>query len=181
MTQRIIGIAGEIASGKSTVAEYLIGEMDAVSYKFSSPLRDVAQRLYLNETRDTLSTLSTVLRAAFGEDLLSKITAMDVEDSGADFVVIDGVRRETDIAYLKEIPGFQLWYITAPLELRYERITGRRENADDATKTFEDFKEDNARESEQQISALQQVADVVIENLGDVSVLQAEVRAAISD
>lgn len=166
MAKKIIGFAGEMVCGKTTAAQYLIEKYGATSYRFSTILRDVADRLHLEHSRSNLATLSTILRENFGQDLLAKAVAQDVAETDAEVIVIDGVRRLEDIRYLSEMPEFALVYINADLNTRYERVTKRRENADDATKTLEEFKEDNAAEAEREIPELKKHARLGIDNMG---------------
>ena len=65
----ILGLAGEMASGKGTVAKYAATKYGAKSWRFSTMLRDVLDRLLLEQSRDNLQNLSTVLRQNFGEEL----------------------------------------------------------------------------------------------------------------
>ena len=167
----IIGLAGEIAAGKTTIADYLLKHFDAVSYRLSTPLSQVATRLCLECSRENLQKLSTTLRKTFGEDLLAKTIFHDVAEDNGVVIVVDGVRRSQDIIYLKELSGFMLFYVEASLETRYERIVGRNEKADDAAKTFEEFKKEQLQESEQKIISLKSIADEVIDNNGSQSEL----------
>lgn len=164
MEKIILGITGEIAAGKGTVAKYLIEKHQATTHRFSTALRDVAKRIYLEESRENLQKISTMLRENFGDDILSKVIFHDVNNDGNNIITIDGVRRMGDIEFLKQIPGFKLVYIDTAIENRYERITKRGENVDDNTKTFEDFKKDHEREAELQIKDLKNVADFVVDN-----------------
>ena len=122
MKKIIIGLVGEIASGKGTVANYLINEHKAESFRFSTPLRDVLNRMHIEINRKNMQTLSTTLRKEFGQDLLAKIIAKDVETSKSNIVVVDGIRRMQDIKYLRTLPEFKLVHISADLEIRFNRI-----------------------------------------------------------
>lgn len=166
MAKKIIGITGEMVGGKTLAASYLIDKYNAQSYRFSTILRDVADRLDLEQSRTNLASLSTLLRKQFGEDLLAKAVGEDVQKSETDLIVIDGVRRLSDIKYLQGLPEFVLVYIDADMQIRYSRITRRNENADDTTKTFEEFIEDNNAEAEQEITELKKYAKQIIENEG---------------
>ena len=66
----------------------------------------------------------------------------------------------------KKLPGFNLVFIEADIEKRYQRIISRRENVDDKNKSLEEFKKDHERETELQIVDLKKVADVIIGNNG---------------
>jgi len=166
MANLILGLAGEMGSGKGTVAEYLGEKYGGKTHRFSTMLRDILDRLYLPQSRENMQKISTNLRLIFEEDLLARVMSDDVKKDSNDLVVIDGVRRVADIKYLREIPHFKLIYVEADIEKRYERIHGRGENADDLNKTFEQFKKDQEDESESQIKELKGVTDFLINNNG---------------
>lgn len=176
----ILGFAGEIASGKDTAVNYIKEKYSATTVKFSQSLRDILSRLYLDVTRENLQTLSTSLRENFSQDLFSKVVAKDVENAKDKIIVIDGVRRQSDIVHLKKIPGFQLIYVDADEKLRYERLKQREENKGDATKTFEQFQKEDQAETENQIRSLKDIADKIIDNNGTLENLQKQVDDLIS-
>lgn len=180
MAKIILGLAGEIASGKGTVAKYLIEKYAGSSPRFSTALRDVAKRMYLAETRENLQKISTIFRENFFDDILSMVISKDVENDTHEVIAIDGVRRMADIAYLQKIEGFKLVYIDADMEKRYERITKRGENADDNGKTLEEFKKDHERETELQIRDLKNEADFVIDNNGNFEELYKQVDEIVN-
>ena len=166
MNKIILGIAGEIASGKGTATGYLVKKFGASDHRFSTALRDVARRMYLEENRENLQKISTMMRENFNDNILSMVIYKDVENDQHDVVVIDGVRRMADIEFLKKIDGFRLLYVDAAMENRYDRITRRGENTDDNGKTFEEFRKDHEREAELQIRDLKEKADFVVDNDG---------------
>ena len=181
MAKLIIGITGEIACGKGTITKHLVEEHWAFSHRFSSMLRDVLDRLYIDQTRENIATLSLILRKNFGEDIMAKTMMKEVEGDQHDIVVIDGVRRLADIKYLQKIPHFKLVYIDTKPQIRYERLTHRRENTDDATKTFEEFMSDEHLESEEHIRDLKNYADFVVDNDGGYVNLYAQVEKILKD
>jgi dephospho-CoA kinase len=175
----IIGLAGEISSGKGTVAKYIKDKYSGSTFRFSTMLRDVLDRLYIQQTRESTSHLSTLLRQFFGEDIMAKVMYNDVKNDENPIVVIDGVRRQADIKYLKELPEFKLVFIDALIKNRYDRIQTRGENADDNKKTFEEFKNDHRLETELQISDLKNISDFVIDNNGNKEELYEKVSDLI--
>lgn len=180
MTKKlIIGLAGEIASGKGTAAKYLVEHHGAITYRFSTILRDVVRRLHLTEDRDTLQKISTFMRKEFGEDTLAKVMFEDAKHDAHTLIVIDGVRRLEDVKYLRELPEFKLAYITAPMRTRYERLVLRGENVDDTTKKYEDFEKDHQRESEREITKLEPFAQEVIDNTGSLPELYTQLDTVI--
>ncbi len=166
MAKIIIGLTGEIASGKEVTKKYLIEKYGAESSKFSAILRDVLNRLGLPFSRENLSSLSLALRQTFGEDLLAKVVTADAKKilEEKDLVIIDGVRRFEDIAYLKKLPEFILFAISAEPNLRYERMIQRNEKVGDTEKTFEDFMNDHKLETEVQIPEVMASADYQLDN-----------------
>lgn len=174
MKKIIFGFVGQIASGKGTAAAYLQKKYGAGVYRFSTMLRDVLARLYLEESRKNLQTLSTIIRENFGEDTLAKVIAEDVKKDDNKIIAIDGIRRPDDIKYLKKIPGFTLAHLFADLEKRFDRISRRGENTDDTKKTFAEFKAEHEQESELKIQEIANDAKEKIDNNGTLTELHAQ-------
>ena len=167
MAKIILGLVGSLASGKETTKKYVVNKYNAKDCRFSTILRDILSRVDLPNSRENLQRLSTVLRANFGEDLLAKAIAMDAEKLNANVVVIDGVRRFTDIEHLKDLPNFVLVKIDADPKIRYERLKTRNENAGDGQKTFEEFLKDQEAEADKQIPEVMKGAKYSIDNSGN--------------
>jgi dephospho-CoA kinase len=180
MQKIVIGFIGEIASGKGTVAKYLQEKYGCNTYRFSTMLRDVAARLYIEPTRENLQNLSRILREQFGQSLLSRVIAEDVLHDKKDLVVVEGVRRPMDIMYLQQNPAFRLVYITADAKTRWERLVQRRENPGDSEKTFEQFTQEDAAEPEQHITSLGKQAPHKIDNNGDLEKLKEQIEHIVA-
>ncbi len=168
-----------MASGKGTITDYIVQNYNGKNFRFSTILRDILNRLYLEETRENLQKLSTVLRENFSQDVLSSAIAEEAKNSADEILVIDGVRRLSDIKFLKDLPGFNLVYIEADVEKRFQRISVRGENLDDNTKTFEQFKKELEQESEIQIRGLKDSADYIVDNNGLIEELYNQVDKII--
>lgn len=166
MAQRVIGVVGEMGAGKTTIANYLKEKHGAVSFRFSGMLRDMLRRIHVPVERANMQALSTFVRSHFGEDIMSKVVAKDVQESDADLIVTEGIRRPSDIDFLKELPNFKLIAVRVDPRTRFERITARTENKDDRSKTWEQFQKDSSQESEQQVTAIEEMADIIIDNNG---------------
>jgi len=176
MAKLILGLVGEIASGKGTVVDYLAQNHNASTHRFSTIIRDVLDRLYIEHSRDSLQQTSSMLRNTYGENILAKVMDGDTKNDENPIIVIDGIRRIADIEFLKENPDFKLVFIDVSLEKRYERIIQRGENADDKNKTFEEFKLDAQREAELTIGELRDKADVVLDNNGKREDLERQIE-----
>ena len=163
----IIGIVGEIASGKGTAAEYLKEKYAGSIFKFSTVMRDVLNRLYLPQTRENLQAVSLALRQTFGQDLFAKTMARDAAASTAEVTIIDGIRRPSDISELAKLSSFHLVTIVADEKTRYERVKRRNENPNDAEKTWNQFQIEAMADTEVTIRTIAPAAEFTIDNNGD--------------
>lgn len=144
----ILGFTGLLASGKGTVAKYFEEKYQAKSFRFSTILRDLTSRIYLEQSRDNLIKMSEIVRATFGEDILAKAIAGDAAKSDNELIIVEGIRRMADIEHLGRLPNFVLIEIAADPKIRYERMVKRNENKGDAEKTYEQFLADHQRSTE---------------------------------
>ncbi len=175
MSKIIFGLVGGLASGKEETKKYLVNKYNAQDCRFSTSLRDVLNRVTIPVTRENLQKISTVLRANFGEDLLAKAIANDASKLDSDIVVIDGVRRPTDIEHLNELPNFFLIKIDADPKIRYERSVLRNENEGDSKKTFEEFMNDHNSEADSLIPVVMEQAKYSINNNGTFEELHKQI------
>jgi len=164
MAKLILGIAGEMGSGKEAISTHLVQNYQASAHNFAQILNDILGRLYLEITRENQTPLSGFLRKTFGEDILAKAMYHDSAKDAHDIVVVQGIRRFEDITYLKQLPNFKFIFVEADMKLRYERTKKRNEKANDSTITFEEFEKSHKYETELQITDLKNYADHVINN-----------------
>lgn len=176
----ILGFVGDLAGGKGTIAQYIKDKYATNTYRFSTMLRDILDRVYVEHTRENMQNLSTFLRENYGQDVMSKVIAKDVENDTNNLVVVEGIRRPTDITYLQEIPGFHLIYITADSKIRWERLVKRAENPGDPEKTYEEFLADEQAEADRMIKELGAKAEITIDNNGTMDELFVQVEHIIS-
>lgn len=179
MSKIILGLAGTLASGKDTTKKYLVGKYTAKDCRFSSILRDVLSRIAVPISRENLQKLSTLLRANFGENLLAKAIANDATELDSDIVIVDGVRRPTDIEHLIKLPNFFLIKIDADSRTRYERMLKRNENEGDNKKSFEQFKIDENAEADKLIPIVMESARYSIDNNGSLEDLYKQIDQII--
>lgn len=179
MTKLILGLCGEMGSGKGTIAEYITSQKGGSSHRFSTMLRDVLNRLFLEQSRDNLQNLSTMLRQTYGEDILARVMFHEVDKDEHQLVVIDGIRRMSDIAFLQKMPEFKLIYVEADMKTRFDRIAVRGENADDGKKSYEEFIKLHDNESETQIRGLKAHADIILDNNGPLIDLHKKIETLI--
>lgn len=176
----ILGVVGDLSSGKTTLASYMQQTYNASTYRFSTILRDITTRLYLPPSRENLQELSTILRKQFGDDLLSNIIAQDAAHDKNEIILVEGIRRPSDVIYLKELPGFHLLYLTAEPKIRWERLTQRGENPDDAHKTFQKFLQDEQAEADHLIQDIAKQASYTIVNNGTIKEFYANINNVVN-
>ena len=166
MKKIIIGLAGQIASGKDTVAAYLAEKYNSVTVSFSAPLRAILDRLYMPIDREHLSGLAQCLIDKFGTDVLSKTIAKEIEASDKQIFVLPNIRREADYSQLEHNQGFILVGINTDLKTCYERLVKREQNEDDKNKTWEQFQKDLQLSTEVSISGLIKKSSIKLDNNG---------------
>ena len=181
MPKIIIGFVGEIASGKDVSKKYLEENYDASSYRFSTMLRDILNRLYLPITRENLQHLSLDLRTRFGSDTLERVIFADVDKDKRDVVIVDGIRRMADIAKFKTLPNFYLISLETSAAIRYQRAIKRNENAGDSEKTLEQFMAEDKREAELEIPAVMATAKYKVNNDGTFDDLYQQLDKVVID
>lgn len=160
----VLGLTGEKIGGKTTLSHYLMDKYGAKHYRFSKILDDLLERLYLPNSRDNQIAIVQAIRKEFGTEILAHVLKKDIQEDAAEIAVIDGIRFQEEVDILKNLPGFHLIYVTAPLEERFKRIKGRQEKADDQGMTFEKFKEQETAATEVNIQNLKEDADEIINN-----------------
>ncbi len=182
MKKIVLGIIGKIAAGKTTATEYLKEEYNAKSVRFSDSLGDALERFYLEKTRQNYQLLSKILRENFGQDLISKTVANDIENFDVKIVIAEGIRRPSDTEFLKaEYPNnFFMINIDTVDEIRYKRLLKRGEKPDDATKKWDDFKVEDQAESEKLIEEIAKTANFTINNNGNLDSLYKQIEEILN-
>jgi dephospho-CoA kinase len=177
MTQKkiIIGVAGEMGAGKGTITTYLMQQYHAQNVRYSAILQDILRRLNIPYTRENLAQLAESLRGAFGAEILSRALIADIMHSDTHVIVVDGIRKEGELAVLRELEGFTFIFVDADMRVRYERITQRNEKVDDAQKTFEEFQRDHERAADRDVPSLKSQAQFVIDNNHDIAQTHAQI------
>lgn len=179
MDKIVIGLVGEIASGKSTVAQFLTDHLNSETASFSQPLRNILDILGLPQSRENMVWLGVDLRERFGQDILAKAVFKMVNDSPNQIICLPNIRLAGDITLLKTLPGFVLVSIEADQKIRYERLIKRRQNPDDAAKTWEEFLTDSQLPTEVTIREVAKQAQFSIDNNTDLTDLFKQVKQII--
>lgn len=150
----IIGLTGENCAGKSTVAEYLTKK----GFYYLS-LSDIIREELMAEgkeiTREAMINKGNAMREEFGPAILSKKILLKIEKDRN--YVIDSIRNVAEVNELKKTPDFVLFYITAPVEVRFQRMKERAREGDPTT--LDAFIEIEAAERKSMIKTHQSLVD----------------------
>ncbi len=171
----IIGIVGEMGSGKSTVTNYIKERYKASSYKFSDILKDILEKLSLPVTRENLIDLFLILASRFGEEVLARPMKKAVDTDTNSYIVVEGIRRPANISLLQELPHFYLIGITSDTRVRFDRIHNRHERSDDQELNYHEFLEDHKKETEIYALQMAEQAQFQITNNGGTKELYEQI------
>jgi len=162
----IIGLTGTFASGKDTVAEFLI-EDGFEHHSLSDELRGVSKERGIEPSRENLQKLGNAVRDEFDDDYLARRA---MKKAKGNQLVISSIRQPGEVEYLKTLPDFYMVAVDAPVEERFKRMQKRARPGD--PQTLEEMKEKEAREmgskenNAQQVQKCLEMADYTIINDG---------------
>lgn len=174
----LIGLTGEMGSGKDTFCEYLKNNYKNVMFfRFSDALTETLKIFFDEVKREDQQWLGFVLRERFGKDILVRALIKKANSINKGIIILNGVRKEGEAKIIKEAGG-KIIYITADQKLRWERVCVRKEKADDDV-PFEKFLEMGKAEAEVNIPEIGKSADFKIENDGTKEEFNKEVKRVI--
>jgi len=178
----IIGLTGENCAGKGTVAAYL-AKKSFYYYSLSDVIREELAREGREATRESLVRKGNELRRKYGEGILAEKVALKLEP-GKNYV-IDSIRHPEEAAVFKKRSDFILVHVTAPPEIRFERMRAR--GREDDPRTLEAFLRLEEQEAKSKESSGQQLlrtigmADRRIENNSTLEHLYDMVDALLAE
>ena len=170
----VIGLVGEIGGGKTAVSEHLKEKYSASQHRFSQILMDILDRLHLPHDRELLQNLGHSLRESLGDDVIVKAFEQDLNREDSDIIIVDGIRYWNEVELLRKFKPSVLIYVTAPADVRYGRCKVRGEKGESSI-TFEEFTQNENRETERFVSEIGEKADHKLENTGSLEELLEQV------
>ncbi len=173
----IVGLTGRNASGKGTVAAWLVAQ----GYHYTSlsdAIRSWLAEKGIEPTRDNLTAAGRQLRSEGGPGVLAERTLRTLPTDRP--CVVDSIRNPAEVQVLRSAPGFRLIEVAADERVRYERLRSRARAGD--AQSFEEFQRQEAAEltstsaAGQQLVATAALADETLRNDGS----EAELVALLS-
>jgi len=177
----IIGLTGKNAAGKGEAAAFL-KDKSFYYYSLSDAIREELESRGIPITRDNLIEMGNELREGFGPDILAQRIMKKIDPNRNS--IVDSIRNPAEIYALRSVGNFVLLNIDAPASVRFERIRNRKREND--PQTLEAFAEKERAESrnlsvyKQSVEECQALADISIENDGDLEELHKKVAAVVS-
>ena len=177
----ILGVTGNYAAGKDTVAE-ILQQMNFRHVSYSDLLREELKKRGEEITRQKLIDVANELRHDFGADILSQLALRPVED-GENYV-FTSIRNPAEVNVLQQRRDFLLLNVLAPGKVRLKRITARKREQD--PKTLSELREKERQENSkdpaaQQLNAVAKMAQVVLNNDSTKEKLQEKVEKVVAD
>lgn len=181
----VVGLTGPIAGGKGVVAEYL--KKKGFFYSSTSDrIREEIMRRDGEITREGLQEVADELRQKYGPEVLAKRTWRKVVGQSKKRAVIDSIRGETEVDFLKTKANFYLIGVTAPRKTRFKRVKERNRERDPiGWKEFlrideRDFKSGKGKIG-RNIKKCLKKADFLIINDGSLNELGKKIRIVIKE
>src|SRR3989344_1279715 len=159
MKGTLIGLAGELYSGKGTAARFYEQKFKAKNLRFSKILDVILNMLDLPNTRENEQDLATVLRQLFGEAVLVPALLGSLESGSTERVcVIDGIRKMQELNELRKYKNFKLIFIKSSFENRFKRLRERDEKHGEKFTEIEEFKKSQMHEADKELANLENYA-----------------------
>lgn len=184
----IVGVVGAFGAGNDTVRELLVEGLPAASAVTSDCLREAMRAEGVDINRDNLFSFSNSWRDRFGDGVWARKAWEKIQGIRPQprFAAIGGIRSPAEVEELRRLTKgrFTLIAVSAPLEVRYQRVVSRAREGE-ARITLEELRAKEARENQggagrQNIAGALALADHRIENDGSFEQLKVKVKELIT-
>ena len=165
-----VGLSGPIAAGKTTAARIL----ERMGFRYCRFSEIIERELRARDTPITRETLQAfgeeAFSSRFGQRQLQNKLAVCVKR--APRIVVDGLRHPEDRAFLRERWGTAALHVhvDASVDLRARRYMAKEDGSEDA------FHRAEAHSVEQNVRAMEDLADSTVTNAGTLRELESRLR-----
>ena len=179
---KVIGVVGEIGSGKDEVLKYLRDRYGVPYLSTGDIVRKMAGEQGVEGTRENLEAISRQCFQDMGKGCFVRMAGDEIVRQGWKIAGISGVRTPDDVDILRKTFGKDFILVRVDIKyplIRFERIRKRNEERDPLT--YEAFQAQDREEEETfNISKAVAMADCAVDNSGPLSDLHAEIEAMVA-
>jgi len=177
---KTIALISESGAGKGlfiTLLKKILPGRKIAVVRFSAILSDILDILGKEKSRDNIDTLVTALRKAFKDQgILNAGTRKLILGTDADILVLDGLRKISEIPVVREQHGI-LVYLVADERVRFERRRQESEKPDEKGMSWQQFRRQAKAAPQRQIREIgETMADVMIENNESIEELEKKIK-----
>jgi dephospho-CoA kinase len=176
---KIIGLCGQPASGKDTVADFFVSR-GFTHISLGDTLRAEMRKQGIPVDRARMSVFAAEAKKSRGMAYLAELAAGQVSDQA----IISGIRGTAEVELFRRRfgPAFILLVVVAPLATRYARACKRNRTGDNIS--FEDFRriedyERAAPSGAQELDKVIALADLTVDNSGSLEALRARLEQLV--
>ena len=184
MRYHIIGLTGRNASGKGTVASFLM-KSSFVYHSLSDTLRNELKSKDLVESRENLIKIGNELRDEGGPGILADLMIPNL--NSLENHIVDSIRNPVEVNSLRREysnHNFTLIAVDASSETRYKRLKQRNRSGDSSSwEQFlaqEKLEESSTDPNKQQLLLTIKKADLYIDNSGTILELENNINEIIA-
>jgi len=160
---KVYGVCGKNGSGKTTVCN-LLKEKGYLVISLSQFIKENLQMCKKPATRENMIEEGNRLRKTYTSDYLARLAHQLIQCKNCVAgIVIDSIRNDKEIEYLKKNLNLKLIYIDTEITSRYHRILERNlqcELPKDVLKNIQQFKKDEMIEFQSSHDYSQQLVKV---------------------
>lgn len=125
----IVGITGTIASGKSTIAEYLVRKHGFLHLSLATAVYEEVRKRNLTPALSELQNVGDSLRREYGTAVLAQRVQRRMETlPDGSYVVLEGIKNVAEVHELRKWANFLLLAVDASEEIRFQRMIQRSQS-----------------------------------------------------
>jgi len=179
---KVIGVVGEIGSGKDEVLKYLREKYGVPYLSTGDIVRGLASKEGVEGTRENLEAISRRCFQDMGRGCFVRMARDEIVRQGWKLAGISGVRTPDDVEYLRKTFGKDFILVRVDIKdplVRFGRVRKRSEARDPLT--YEAFQLQDKKEEETfNISGAVAMADCAVDNSGPLASLHAAMEALVA-